>query len=646
MKLTHIEATGLKGEPFAYDLSSAVAIVGPNFTGKTRVIDAIRLVLLGYLPELGKTNRATWGLASGSEMIVRAQFDIEAEPKVIKHGMRRFWLEGGTVKDELKPDPYFDFTQFQANPLLNASLYFSMSERERANYVFGVIPLPASLSVDGIISRLERISFEEDHTEAIENAKRDIIKRVHKNFDQSGDLAGSIGVTIEELKANFSAYNKRAKDTIGAVRVVTELKNREGEFAAVSNLDKEIEDARKALTEANQANGAVVQRVNDAIEYAKANTRVSFGDTNTEFEDQIKKLETLIDEAKATLKPDLPIASDLVEHSKNHQGLINKQSVSVSHLATYEKQEKAFKDMKECPTCGAKGKDWKKKAMAGLAKSIKNCRANLADLDKQLRASRTEIDAKTARNNAASSANMTNSRLKENIQKWSNDLATVRGRQAAWSKTLDKLRADLAAMPKPEGPKQPEIEAVERAVTICMERLRKVETQKRDYERYQQDVQRAAQASIEHNEAKARLAVVKAVGAAMQDIKAEVVETAFTELLRVANGIVGDVLKTPLAFFGGEVGRWDGPKFIGHGTFSGTEQALTFVAIAAALSQRSPLRLLIFDELGRLDALRQNSVVALLNKALKEGHIDQFIVAGAIGRQPLSAEPIQIIELK
>src|SRR2546427_13006476 len=98
MTLLHIEAENLKGEPFAYDLSRAVAIVGPNFAGKTRIIDAIRLALLGYLPELGKTNRATWGLSSGSPMTIRGLLSCD-EAKFV----RSFYLDGSTIKDSLAP---------------------------------------------------------------------------------------------------------------------------------------------------------------------------------------------------------------------------------------------------------------------------------------------------------------------------------------------------------------------------------------------------------------------------------------------------------------------------------------------------------------------------------------------------------------
>jgi hypothetical protein len=78
---------------------------------------------------------------------------------------------------------------------------------------------------------------------------------------------------------------------------------------------------------------------------------------------------------------------------------------------------------------------------------------------------------------------------------------------------------------------------------------------------------------------------------------------------------------------------------------------LTFVAIAAALSQGAPLRLLIFDELGRLDAKRRVVLIEHLQRALAQGWIDQFIVSGAVELPTVELDertgvgPIQVIEL-
>src|SRR4029077_10301304 len=112
-----------------------------------------------------------------------------------------------------------------------------------------------------------------------------------------------------------------------------------------------------------------------------------------------------------------------------------------------------------------------------------------------------------------------------------------------------------------------------------------------------------------------------------------------------ANAIVGKILASDLAFHEGEIGRWDGHRWISHKTFSGTEQALTFVAIAAALSQNAPVRVLIFDELGRLDDVRRLDLIKLLRTARQESYIDQFIVVGALEGNHVWLPDLQVIQL-
>src|SRR5688572_19947214 len=113
MRLAKVSAQNLKGETFELSLGEILMIVGSNFRGKSARTDAIRLVLLGYLPELGKTNAATFGLCSGKELIVEGEFDNGAKV------FRRWWAKGDSIKSEETLPP--EFTA-QAKDLLTVML--------------------------------------------------------------------------------------------------------------------------------------------------------------------------------------------------------------------------------------------------------------------------------------------------------------------------------------------------------------------------------------------------------------------------------------------------------------------------------------------------------------------------------------------
>ena len=101
MKISNISVRNLEGLTASLDLLSVNFLVGANWSGKTTWLNAVRLALLGYLPERGKTNKATFGLSSGRDMEVTATF---ADGSRIR---RRWYTKGDSVKteEELPPAP-------------------------------------------------------------------------------------------------------------------------------------------------------------------------------------------------------------------------------------------------------------------------------------------------------------------------------------------------------------------------------------------------------------------------------------------------------------------------------------------------------------------------------------------------------------
>src|SRR5206468_3649845 len=79
-------------------------------------------------------------------------------------------------------------------------------------------------------------------------------------------------------------------------------------------------------------------------------------------------------------------------------------------------------------------------------------------------------------------------------------------------------------------------------------------------------------------------------------------QSGFGPFLQVANEFAKGILRTPLEFQHGEIGRVDEKgRWVSSATFSGTEAAVTHAAISAALGSQAPMRIVIVDELGRMD---------------------------------------------
>jgi hypothetical protein len=632
MRITRVEAKNLKGRSFTYDLSPEVAIVGENFTGKTSIIDAIRLALIGYIPELGKLPKATAQLASGP-MEARVEFENNTFASINV-------ADGKVLRSE--PPPWVGEI-----PLLNAAAYFGMTERERNEYVFRIAKTPEAFTKSAIIADLERMSFEEEHSEAVEKAKASVIADL-KTASEAESLQDWLVELIGPLQSWFTHHNARAKDTQGAIRLLTELKNRqENQAGNVRQLSDNELQARAASQTAYKTLLDLQVRAKDYASHAARTLRHKELGKALEDRTEIKKLEKLIGEATAKLKPVVKSKVSEVQLDKmrlDHAKLVNRFGIHSQRLDELTEELKALGDQTACPHCGAKSKGWKDHLRANLDKDYLALKKEVDTMVQGLAQGKQELGDAEKEVKAAQDLLTANKEWNRKIQDWESQLDKRQKERDNWLETLDKEKKQLDAEAVEPVAKE-DIAAAEAENEEALRVYSEARKRLKEAELLEQDIKRAAQAQLEHETADAHVKVIKAIGKALREKQAALVDAVFGSLLDIANGIVGKILASDLAFHEGEVGRWDGHRWISHKTFSGTEQALTFVAIAAALSQASPVRLLIFDELGRLDDVRRLDLIKLLIDARKGGHIDQFIVAGALEGNHVWMPELQVIQL-
>jgi hypothetical protein len=112
MRFTFIQSSGIKGRTFAHKLAPVTVITGDIGTGKTAISSAIRLALLGYLPELGKRPADTWLLSKGGHPLMT---ELAWDGGYV---YRDWKLVSGVVKSEVKgtvlavPPVLFDAREF------------------------------------------------------------------------------------------------------------------------------------------------------------------------------------------------------------------------------------------------------------------------------------------------------------------------------------------------------------------------------------------------------------------------------------------------------------------------------------------------------------------------------------------------------
>lgn len=129
----------------------------------------------------------------------------------------------------------------------------------------------------------------------------------------------------------------------------------------------------------------------------------------------------------------------------------------------------------------------------------------------------------------------------------------------------------------------------------------------------------------ERNMAEAETAVLKQVIQELQSFRSAMVDIAFGPLLQKANTIARCILPGELCYKDSDMGMYRGEHWVSHSVFSGTEQAITFASLAVALAVDSPFKLVLMDEMGRLDSVNKTKLMQNMVRLVEDKTIDQFI---------------------
>jgi hypothetical protein len=654
MRLVTVSASNLKGLSFKLSLEAANAIVGPNFSGKTAGVEAIRLLFKGYIPEIGKKPSSTIELSSGAALDIAGTFDDGATVS------RRFWTDGKSTKEEWSvPKDRPDIEALAEIPLLHADYYFGLTDGERTNYVFERVKLPDSYSARSLVAEMERISLEEEHSEQIEKAKASIIGELRPMFEGvEGTLQEAITAAVEKCRERYTYWNRRAKETQGAVATLTELKLREKDVqAAPVNLNQDIAKIQEQLDDTNSERGKLTQEKTaaDAAKKQKAAYQKWLDEDRTDHDTIISRLK----EEKLTLAhsfedlSDSIVAIDVGElRAENKRLGVKLEQVRDTYSAASEAEKEAAKGLAElatlkaCPYCQSKGKDWK--ATLSTVLTEKQTEAHMAAaaaaLEREALLDRTAHISKQIEQFESARAQCQQMQAKladltTKIQTAITNKQNDDNRREQWKTELDKIV--VPDVEEIDG----KLQAVEKARGELLQTLAGLRARQTAETRLRQDLIRAAEAQEEHLEAAAQRTMTKKVAELLNQRREGMICDVFQKLLAVGNEVVTGIMRSPLVLHEGTIGRFAGARFVPHRVFSGTEKALAYIAIALALSQDSPFKLVLLDEFGRLEEKNQILVINKMLGLVKSGRIDQFIIIGTSVPKG-AAKALNVIELK
>lgn len=640
MRLKTIKATGLKGRTFNYEVGPAVVFTGPSFSGKTAVLDAVKVGLLGYHPELGKRASDTLKLSGSGRLEVELAFD---DTELIR---REYFLAGQSAKSVNADEP------FMHPALLDITEYFAMSGPERLRYVLASIPLPEF--PDGadpdaaVVKALMAITCKDVDPEAQEAALKEACVLARELGEAREAEGATVGEWLEGLIDSMNAKKKEAdaacKQFAGLAQGSTQLKAG-APTAPARNVEPELRAAQERLQKIRSELHALRESVttnakhNDRIEWLKR--QLAATPNNAE---AIAGIESFLLDIAEVLKGPCPDAMVPYKRMMELQEEIGIKTAEKNRLGQELQKlvNEHDRNMKldACPFCKSKKKGWQEAIVAEHEAKVRENGALCAAIDEALNKlvkAKDEASREYQTVNARATAHRDAQRQQGEQQNRLHKLRTV-------DKQFEQYKIELAALessrpPAVDGFRVPELETEERLAVSEVERL---DGENRRFIASRATEAQVLKANAAHAREKARVEVFKQGAGAIRLLQQVIMDRLFTGMMDTMNRFTRGILKAPLEYVDGDIGYKDERgRFVSHECFSGTEEALAYAALSVALAAKAPFRLVVIDELGIADFNTKSMMLARMVELVNDGIIDQFFGADA-GTVP-SVEGMQVV---
>jgi hypothetical protein len=632
MKLIQITAQNLKGQSFTEDMTSLNFLIGSNFAGKTTRTDAIRLLLLGYLPELGKPAKDTFGLCSGTVLKVSGRFDNGME-------IQRTWTaKGNTIKaEETIPDEFKNMGDLAV--MMNAEEYFALGDRGRIEYVARLVNIGNEYTTQSIVQRLV------DRLHGLNQASPPKLQDRLQACD-----GPNIQTVVEQMLKAMTDLHKEAKDYADRMdktgQGLASLRTMDAQMRPLSVIEADIARLRNELTTLQHDRGtqtaafetvtnARTRRAEITREMAKSSQAVAAVES-------INKT-LAADRARLAGMP-TPAPVNLQILRTAHMKATTERATAMANISTAKvtvarcaAEADQLAQHKNCPFCGATTTGWQEKVAADIAERRYAAEAIVEKNTQDAHQIDQEIAQIREKGEWAKKQAADYDALAGTITARERELASYQpmlGRQQSLADELERLPAENPTL-------DTAVQMLTTQINLKNQDLRKLESEQRDAGTRAGEINRLAKAEQERDGAKIEQKQAETCGKELKVIQAEMVEAAFRPILHTANHLFTGILKSDIAYHDGEIGTFRDGFWVAHHTFSGTEKLLTYAAIQAALTHKSPCRVMILDELGRLDDTNLEHLLVRLQRLTEEGSIDTVvgIDTGRLDLYNLAATP-------
>ena len=231
-------------------------------------------------------------------------------------------------------------------------------------------------------------------------------------------------------------------------------------------------------------------------------------------------------------------------------------------------------------------------------------------------------------------------------------LETERQSLVATLESVSAARVEAAKLPALEAKITDIITAQEPALAqkshAAREAVTAAESNVRRLTQQRAEARTRAKAKEESDKVRVEAQVLKEFCRLLADMQAEIVNAAIGPIVDRLNVMFKGVLDMPLCYKDGVIGTESPTGFYSMRSFSGAEKALAMCAISLALAAESPVKIVVLDELGRLDLINKLRLLKVTFDLQRAGAINQALIVDTSSndyKQFSGEEMFSIIEL-
>jgi energy-coupling factor transporter ATP-binding protein EcfA2 len=616
MLIDKIQLSNVKGISKSYELEKTNLIHGDNGSGKTAILDAIRLALLGYHPKLGKTGKSIFSLSSSTAMSCSVRFDDGQtscfDASTTGSSVSKNWT-GVELEDNFK---------LQLDP----SLFFDASLQERRNSIFSVLSGNQESTIKNKVLALVNAIPNEgtiDESQVIEEFKAFI----DKTFVESKHSNESLLVIIEKAKKLVSMFREDVrvmdKTLEGLAQIndtptfeITSVEHYENLKNAV--LDK-IEKTREILNKKKQIENEILSAKIEIDEIEIAKSKKADPIDPAPFFAELRELQDAHNQEKAVIESKILLFETKINESKSLLSLKMGEDMSFEEVKKIIPEGNFNVHVEVLNEGGSLTTSvWKIESF-----DLKNQQEEITKLSTQLNSlNQAYHEACAPLEQKINEAKQIDSQAPTDLDEFLKTKVKNLTEQYNQISNNKNLESDFDAL-------HDESLRLEEAI-------RKASSKKIDSEKIEKARKQSAISGL-------RLALAKTIQKAMIDFSQDITDSTLSGLLSSMNKFANGIDLPNYAILDGEIGYYSKSTFVPSSTFSGSEFAILRCAATIALAMNSMYKIAIIDELGRFDADRKIKTLKCLKQLTDDGDLSQFIVVDVIS--PLYDFGINIISI-